>query len=97
MVVAELTGAAHAEGHCCGCSVSAGSGPLSEEEMDAHTVRAMREAAQSQGKPHRRLVWLTPGCSLHDVIVRLFETRSSMAPVLSSDPEGELVSRHSLR
>ncbi|KAK9791564.1 hypothetical protein WJX73_004531 [Symbiochloris irregularis] len=65
------------------------SGPLNEAEMDQHTVRAMRDAAQAEGKPHRRLVWLTPAHSLHDVIVRLFETRSSMAPVLSSDPAGE--------
>ena len=62
--------------------------------MDGHTVRVMREAAQAAGKPHRQLVWLTPAHTLHDVIVRLFETRSSMAPVLSSDPEGAYMPVH---
>lgn len=51
----------------------------------------MREEAHSEGKPHRHLVWLTPAHSLLDVIARLFATKSSMAPVLSSDPEGEHV------
>lgn len=70
-------------------SITSGGTPWTESEMDSHTVRAMREEAHSEGKPHRHLVWLTPAHSLLDVIARLFATKSSMAPVLSSDPEGE--------
>lgn len=63
---------------------------MSEAEMDAHTIRGMREQALADGRPAKQLVSLEPLDNLQQVITRLFRDRCSMAPVLSCDTHGKL-------
>ena len=72
----------------CWRSVSDGADPLSEAEMDVHTIRHMREAAAAEGHPPKALVHLSPEDSLATALRRLLDSQTSMAPVLSPDPQG---------
>lgn len=72
-------------------SISSGGNPMSEAEMDAHTIRNMREQSTADGQPPKTLVALTPTDSLKDVIKRLFQNRCSMAPVLTWDTHGKIL------
>eukprot|EP01025_Chloroclados_australasicus_P065857 TRINITY_DN8987_c0_g2_i1.p1 TRINITY_DN8987_c0_g2~~TRINITY_DN8987_c0_g2_i1.p1 ORF type:complete len:555 (-),score=65.30 TRINITY_DN8987_c0_g2_i1:432-2096(-) len=66
--------------------------PLSEAEMDSHTIRMMREEAERDGKPQRELVYVKPEDSLAHVIQVMFKHKCHMAPVLSCDPDKGQVS-----
>eukprot|EP01024_Parvocaulis_polyphysoides_P006961 TRINITY_DN12068_c0_g1_i1.p1 TRINITY_DN12068_c0_g1~~TRINITY_DN12068_c0_g1_i1.p1 ORF type:complete len:580 (+),score=58.64 TRINITY_DN12068_c0_g1_i1:205-1944(+) len=66
--------------------------PLSEAEMDSHTIRMMREEAEKDGKPSRDLVYVKPEDSLQHVIQMMFDHKCHMAPVLSCDPKKDQVS-----
>ncbi|KAK9839636.1 hypothetical protein WJX81_002159 [Elliptochloris bilobata] len=70
-------------------SVTSGGNPMSEAEMDNYTIRGLREEATAAGRPPKPLVSLRPQDSLHAVIGKLFRSRCSMAPVLSSSEGGE--------
>ncbi|KAG2427741.1 hypothetical protein HXX76_012066 [Chlamydomonas incerta] len=69
-------------------SVSAGANPLSEAEMDAHTIRGLREEAATEGREPKGLVYVMADEDLAKVVARLAQYKCSMAPVLSSDPGG---------
>ena len=69
-------------------SVSSGANPMSEAEMDAHTIRNMREQSAADGQPPKELVCLNPADPLKAVIRQLFKNRCSMAPVLTWDAHG---------
>jgi len=61
---------------------------MSEAEMDAHTIRNMREQSAADGQPPKDLVCLKPADPLKAVIRQLFKNRCSMAPVLTWDAHG---------
>lgn len=63
---------------------------MSEAEMDAHTIRGMREQGEADGRPPKRLVALAPVDNMQQVINHLFRNRCSMAPVLTCDAHGAL-------
>ncbi|KAK9804840.1 hypothetical protein WJX72_008237 [[Myrmecia] bisecta] len=69
-------------------SVSSGGNPMSEAEMDQHTIRAMREVATTEGREPKPLVYVRPEDHLGTVIMLLFNNRCSMAPVLSCEALG---------
>eukprot|EP00192_Tetraselmis_astigmatica_P003438 CAMPEP_0117653972 /NCGR_PEP_ID=MMETSP0804-20121206/3489_1 /TAXON_ID=1074897 /ORGANISM="Tetraselmis astigmatica, Strain CCMP880" /LENGTH=551 /DNA_ID=CAMNT_0005460209 /DNA_START=679 /DNA_END=2334 /DNA_ORIENTATION=+ len=69
-------------------SVSSGGNPLSEQEMDEHTIKHMREEAALLGNSAESLVHCQPDDSLKVVAQTLFEAGHSMAPVLTSDAAG---------
>ncbi|EFJ45435.1 hypothetical protein VOLCADRAFT_63727 [Volvox carteri f. nagariensis] len=69
-------------------SVSSGANPMSEAEMDAHTIRGLREEAAAEGREPKRLVYVLPDEDLAKVVARLAANKCSMAPVLSGDPGG---------
>eukprot|EP00198_Chlamydomonas_reinhardtii_P013855 XP_001703192.1 predicted protein [Chlamydomonas reinhardtii] len=69
-------------------SVSAGANPLSEAEMDAHTIRGLREEAAAEGREPKGLVYVLADEDLAKVVARLAQHKCSMAPVLSGDPGG---------
>ncbi|KAG2491725.1 hypothetical protein HYH03_009888 [Edaphochlamys debaryana] len=69
-------------------SVSSGANPMSEAEMDAHTIRGLREDAAAEGRPPKRLVYVLADEDLAVVVARLAAHKCSMAPVLSGDPTG---------
>ncbi len=69
-------------------SISSGANPMSEAEMDAHTIRNMREQSIADGQPPKALVSLNPTDPLKAVIDKLFQKRCSMAPVLTLDAHG---------
>ena len=69
-------------------SVSSGANPMSEAEMDAHTIRGMREQSATDGRPPKHLVSLGPMNNMQQVINQLFRNRCSMAPVLTCDAHG---------
>ncbi|GIL65126.1 hypothetical protein Vafri_18936 [Volvox africanus] len=70
-------------------SVSSGANPMSEAEMDAHTIRGLREEAAAEGREPKRLVYVLPDEDLAKVVSRLAANKCSMAPVLSGDPGGQ--------
>mmetsp|Transcript_4741 Transcript_4741/g.11529 ORF Transcript_4741/g.11529 Transcript_4741/m.11529 type:complete len:537 (+) Transcript_4741:405-2015(+) len=70
-------------------SVSSGGNPLSEDEMDAHTIKNMREEAALIGQAHEDLVYCRPDESLRVVAQTLYEGGHSMAPILSADPKDD--------
>ena len=76
------------DGLLLSCSVSDGADPLSEAEMDVHTIRHMRDAAAAEGHPPKALVHLSPEDTLAVALRRLLDSQTSMAPVLSPDPQG---------
>ena len=53
---------------------------MSEAEMDAHTIRNMRDQSVADGQPPKALVSLNPTDPLKAVIDKLFQNRCSMAP-----------------
>lgn len=61
---------------------------MSEAEMDAHTIRNMRDQSVADGQPPKTLVSLNPTDPLKAVIDKLFQNRCSMAPVLTWDAHG---------
>lgn len=65
--------------------VSSSANPMSESEMDLHTIRGLREQLASEGREPRELVGVGPSDSLAYVVRTLFEKRCSMAPVLDGD------------
>jgi 5'-AMP-activated protein kinase, regulatory gamma subunit len=67
-------------------SVSSGANPMSESEMDQHTIRGLREEAAADGRAPKPLVYVKPDDHLGTVVEKLFHSRCSMAPVLSCDP-----------
>mmetsp|Transcript_25163 Transcript_25163/g.44873 ORF Transcript_25163/g.44873 Transcript_25163/m.44873 type:complete len:551 (-) Transcript_25163:58-1710(-) len=69
-------------------SVSSGSNPLSEQEMDRHTIKHLREEIAAGGGTSD-LVHCRPDDSLRTVVQILYEGGHSMAPILSSDPNAE--------
>lgn len=69
-------------------SVSSGASPLSEDEMDVHTIRALREQAAMDGHEPKPLVYAKPEDHLGKVVATLSANKCSMAPILSGDPSG---------
>lgn len=63
------------------------SNPMSEIEMDQHTIRGLREELISEGRPPKRLVHVSPADSLAQVVQTLFENHCSMAPVIYPGPQ----------
>ena len=75
---------------------------VSERELDAHTIAAVRQSKSDEGKPPAPLVSVRPEDSLHLVSLTLLRGRLAMAPVLSfgaAPPRGQTPSgsTHSLR
>ncbi|PSC74424.1 sucrose nonfermenting 4 [Micractinium conductrix] len=69
--------------------VSSGVNPMSEAEMDQHTIRSLREELEAEGvQPPRPLVAVHPNDSLSAVVRTLFERGCSMAPVLATNSKG---------
>jgi CBS domain-containing protein len=62
--------------------VSSSANPMSEVEMDEHTIRDLREGLAAEGRPLKPLVYLQPGDTLAAVVRALFDNHCSMAPVL---------------
>ena len=56
---------------------------LSERELDAHTIAAVRQSKSDEGKSPAPLVSVRPEDSLHLVSLTLLQGRLAMAPVLS--------------
>ena len=56
---------------------------VSEQELDAHTIAAVRQSKSDEGKPPAPLVSVRPEDSLHLVSLTLMQGRLAMAPVLS--------------
>ena len=56
---------------------------VSEQELDAHTIAAVRQSKSDEGKPPAPLVSVRPEDSLHLVSLTLLQGRLAMAPVLS--------------
>jgi 5'-AMP-activated protein kinase regulatory gamma subunit len=76
--------------------VSTSSNPMSEQEMDQHTIRGLREEMTAEGRPPKGLVSVAPGNSLAQVVRTMYENHCSMAPVLQHGPNGALVREGSL-
>ena len=65
---------------------------VSEQELDAHTIAAVRQSKSDEGKPPAPLVSVRPEDSLHLVSLTLMQGRLAMAPVLSfgaAPPRGQ--------
>ena len=73
-------------------NISGGGTTLSEAEMDRHSIRALREAAASEGRMPKRVVSVRPTDSLATVVEVLFHNGCYMAPVLSCESAGEIAS-----
>ena len=73
---------------CAARSVTSGGNPMSEAEMDLHTIRGLREEAAAEGRAMKALVALRPEDSLALALKRLFRNRCSMAPVLTGPSTG---------
>jgi CBS domain-containing protein len=76
--------------------VSTSTNPMSEQEMDQHTIRGLREEMAAEGRPSKPLVCVAPGNSLAQVVRTMYENHCSMAPVLHQGPNGQLVREGSL-
>ena len=74
--------------HDVPCSVTSGGNPMSEAEMDLHTIGGLREEAAADGRPLKQLVSLQPEDQLTTAIRKLFHNRCSMAPVLTGPSTG---------
>jgi CBS domain-containing protein len=71
--------------------VNTSSNPMSEQEMDQHTIRGLREEMAAEGRPSKALVSVAPGNSLAQVVRTMYENHCSMAPVLQHGPNRQLV------
>lgn len=60
------------------------SNPMSEAEMDQHTIRGLREELSRQGDPPKALVSVKPEDSLQHVVDVLLSNHCSMAPVVTT-------------
>lgn len=71
--------------------VSTSSNPMSEAELDQHTIRGLREELAAEGRPPRDLVSVAPADSLAAVVRTLYDNHCSMAPVVraAGDDGGE--------
>eukprot|EP00201_Polytomella_parva_P022963 CAMPEP_0175046128 /NCGR_PEP_ID=MMETSP0052_2-20121109/4848_1 /TAXON_ID=51329 ORGANISM="Polytomella parva, Strain SAG 63-3" /NCGR_SAMPLE_ID=MMETSP0052_2 /ASSEMBLY_ACC=CAM_ASM_000194 /LENGTH=614 /DNA_ID=CAMNT_0016309819 /DNA_START=1556 /DNA_END=3400 /DNA_ORIENTATION=- len=68
-------------------SVSSGANPLSEAEMDTHTIRMLREQSiHIDGRGPKPLVYVKPQDRLNSVVEVLFRHKCSMAPVFTENP-----------
>lgn len=72
-------------------SVSSGANPASEEEMDQHTIRGLREEAANDNRPFRQLIYVKPEEHLDVLVQRLFANEVSSAPCLTTEPDGQEV------
>ncbi|KAL0043392.1 hypothetical protein WJX79_003486 [Trebouxia sp. C0005] len=72
-------------------SVSSGANPASEEEMDQHTIRGLREEAANDNRPFRQLIYVKPEEHLDVLVQRLFANEVSSAPCLTTEPDGHEV------
>ncbi len=63
-------------------------GLLSETEMDAHSIRAFRDQASSEGYGPKHLIYAKPNDHLGKVVAILAANKCSMVPILSCDPSG---------
>ena len=70
--------------------VSTSSNPMSEVEMDQHTIRGLREELAGEGRPPKSLVFVTPKNTLAQVVRTMYEQHCSMAPVLASEEDVRL-------
>ncbi|KAL3162612.1 hypothetical protein ABBQ38_008659 [Trebouxia sp. C0009 RCD-2024] len=70
-------------------SVNSGAHPRTEEEMDQHTIRGLREEAANDGRPFRRLVYVKPEEHLDVLVERLVANEVSSAPCLTTEPDGQ--------
>ena len=61
---------------------SESSNPMSEAEMDQHTIRGLREELSRQGNPPKPLVCVQPEDSLQHVVDTLLSNHCSMVPVV---------------
>jgi 5'-AMP-activated protein kinase regulatory gamma subunit len=62
--------------------VSTSSNPMSEAEMDQHTIRGLREELVRQGTPPKELVSVRPEETLQRVVDTLLLNHCSMAPII---------------
>lgn len=62
--------------------VSTSSNPMSEAEMDQHTIRGLREELNHEGRPPKPLVSVSPDDTLQHVVKTLYNNHCNMAPVL---------------
>ncbi|KAI3424253.1 hypothetical protein D9Q98_009607 [Chlorella vulgaris] len=70
--------------------VSSSANPMSEQEMDLHTIRALREELVAEGvQAPKKLVAVRPNDTLASVVRTLFECGCSMAPVLAQVDSGK--------
>lgn len=69
-------------------SVTASGNPMSEAEMDAHTIRGLREQVVLEGREPKPLVYVRPDDDLARVVQTLSANRCSLAPILTCDPTG---------
>ena len=69
--------------------VSTSSNPMSEMEMDQHTIRGLREELSAEGRPPKSLVHVSPKDSLAQVVRTMYDNHCSMAPVLRAGPTGQ--------
>ncbi|GAX76328.1 hypothetical protein CEUSTIGMA_g3774.t1 [Chlamydomonas eustigma] len=67
-------------------SVYSGANPMSEAEMDAHTIRGLREHAALEGREPKHLAYAKPQDDLAKVAAALSEQKCSMSPILTCDP-----------
>jgi 5'-AMP-activated protein kinase regulatory gamma subunit len=68
--------------------VSNSSNPMSEAEMDQHTIRGLREELTVEGRPPKALKFVTPNNTLVEVVRTLYENHCSTAPVLHQGSTG---------
>jgi len=70
-------------------SVNASGNPMSEAEMDAHTIRGLREEVSAESREPKPLVYVRPDDTLSKVVSTLQRDKCSLAPILSVDPGGQ--------
>lgn len=62
--------------------VSTSSNPMSEAEMDQHTIRGLREELNREGRSPKPLVSVSPDDTLQHVVKTLYNNHCNMAPIL---------------
>lgn len=62
--------------------VSTSSNPMSEAEMDQHTIRGLRDQMNLEGNTPRPLISCFPNDSLYDVVQKLYDNHCSVAPIV---------------
>eukprot|EP00889_Picochlorum_renovo_P005327 jgi/Picre1/32357/NNA_007703.t1 len=64
--------------------VSTSSNPMSEAEMDQHTIRGLREELAIQGRSSNQLISIAPNDTLQDVVNMLLKNHCSLAPIVNT-------------